>query len=151
MAKRKSTPDLFWEKVAVTDANDCHLFTAYIHKGGYGVFSVKGRLVQAHRYAWELAHGPIPYGMHVLHRCDVRNCVNWRHLFLGTDADNSADKVAKGRQSRGERSGSAKLSDSVFREIRTSIGSLRYIGALYGISHTNVRHIRAGKIWAHVS
>ena len=61
--------------------------------------------VLAHRVAWELAYGPIPEGMNVLHRCDVGNCCRPTHLFLGTQADNVADAIRKGRM-RGEIGGS---------------------------------------------
>lgn len=64
---------------------------------GYG--TVGGRVLgtQAHRTAWELAHGAIPKKMCVCHRCDVPLCVNLDHLFLGTHRDNTRDSVAKGR------------------------------------------------------
>lgn len=77
----------------------CWPWTRGRHKAGYGC--VSGRWY-AHRLAYEIARGPIPTGLHVLHRCDNPPCCNPAHLFLGTAADNSADKVAKGRQSRGE-------------------------------------------------
>jgi len=51
----------------------------------------------AHRLAWAEANGPIPEGMAVLHRCDVRTCVNVEHLFLGTLIDNNMDRDRKGR------------------------------------------------------
>ncbi len=47
--------------------------------------------------AWEIVKGPIPPGMHVLHRCDCPPCVRPDHLFLGTHADNMRDMIAKGR------------------------------------------------------
>lgn len=56
-------------------------------------------LLRAHRVAWEIAEGPVPDGLHVLHRCDNPPCVCPAHLFLGTDADNTADMMAKGRHS----------------------------------------------------
>lgn len=56
----------------------------------------------AHRLVWEEAHGPIPPGMYVCHRCDNPPCINIDHLFLGTPADNAGDMSAKGRARGGE-------------------------------------------------
>lgn len=64
---------------------------------GYGHIYVNGRPALTHRLAWILANGPIPDGLHVLHHCDNPPCCNLAHLFLGTDADNAADRDAKGR------------------------------------------------------
>jgi hypothetical protein len=68
---------------------------------GYGLISDdNGKVVGAHILAWTLAHGPIPPGMKVLHHCDNPPCCQaygTDHLFLGTDADNSEDRAAKGR------------------------------------------------------
>ena len=65
---------------------------------GYGRINVNGRNTMTHRLAWELVNGPIPVGMKVLHHCDNPPCCNVvKCLFLGTDADNNADMVAKGR------------------------------------------------------
>ncbi len=68
----------------------------------YGVFWSDGKAVRAHRVAWELACGPVPDGLYVLHRCDNPPCCNPAHLFLGTDLDNMRDKVAKGRATAGD-------------------------------------------------
>jgi hypothetical protein len=72
---------------------------------GYGNIRIKGKTVKTHRLVWELVNGPIPDGLHVLHHCDNRPCCQTKptegfpegHLFLGTPADNAADRVAKGR------------------------------------------------------
>jgi hypothetical protein len=69
---------------------------------GYGQIRVEGRLLKTHRFAWEIAHGPIPEGLNVLHRCDNPPCCDAEKcLFLGTQPDNIADMVAKGRQRSG--------------------------------------------------
>jgi hypothetical protein len=70
----------------------CHLWTGTLIPGGYGRVHVA-----AHRLAYQLANGPIPGGMLVLHRCDNPPCCNPEHLFLGSPQDNMTDKVRKGR------------------------------------------------------
>jgi hypothetical protein len=66
--------------------------------GKYGMFwGAAGRKVGAHRASWELAHGPVPAEMNILHSCDRGLCVRPSHLFVGTQADNNRDCVAKGR------------------------------------------------------
>lgn len=64
---------------------------------GYGIIKREGRNWKAHRWAYTQAHGPIPDGMWVLHRCDNRPCVNPDHLFLGDAKANAEDMVSKGR------------------------------------------------------
>src|ERR1700756_2891954 len=109
---RGRVEDRFWAKVA--KGPGCWEWQGKRHYKGYGHFTVRGqgrrRTLKAHRVSWELANGPIPEGLHVLHSCDNPPCVNPDHLFLGTDMDNVHDRDAKGRRNvAGSRSWKAQL------------------------------------------
>ena len=85
----------FWSKV--TKGPDCWIWNGATDWAGYGHCKVGKKLTGAHRRSWELLVGPVPDGMKVLHKCDVRNCVNPDHLWIGTHSDNMRDMVSKGR------------------------------------------------------
>ena len=140
----------FWAKVKKTAG--CWLWTAST-RNGYGQIGNPGRKVLlAHRVSWELANGPIPDGMWVLHRCDNPPCVRPSHLFLGTPKMNSQDSKRKGRNNRGENHGHAKLTESMVEEILI----LRELGMTYEAmaSRFPVGSIAIGKVvrgdnWSH--
>jgi hypothetical protein len=112
--------------------------------GGYGAIAVHGRMLKAHRVSWELAYGPIPAGLYVLHRCDVRDCVNPEHLFLGTHEDNQKDMRAKGRAKYGLGGRRPAFGEGDIIDIRTvsALGATqRAIAAAYGVSQTTIGEI----------
>lgn len=88
----------------VDTAGDCWEWIGGRTMAGYGLFSTTGNNhVLAHRFAYTLAYGPIPEGLLICHSCDNPPCCNPDHLWLGNDAVNAADMVAKGRSTKGDR------------------------------------------------
>ena len=87
----------FWSKVERGAADECWLWQGATNgagKGlGHGQITVVGARVLAHRYSWELAHGSLPEGMFVLHRCDNPPCINPAHPVPG-DAEGQRDRHA---------------------------------------------------------
>jgi hypothetical protein len=147
----------FWAKVSPEPTSGCFLWTAAVGGGGYGNSFVNGRNVAAHRLAWELANGPVPDGLCVLHKCDNRACVNPSHLFLGTLKDNTQDMLAKGRNRPpvllGEANAVAKITADDVRAIRAALarGESHFsIARRFSTCPSNVRSVRDGKTWAHV-
>jgi hypothetical protein len=89
----------FWRKVLKLSCS-CWVWTGSWNGWGYGRQIIGNKSVTAHRISYALHNGPIPAGLQVLHKCDIRCCVNPAHLFLGTHDDNMKDASAKGRLTR---------------------------------------------------
>jgi hypothetical protein len=144
--------DRFWSKVKKTDG--CWNWVGAKHVKGYGAFRFNNRMGRAHRFSYELHRGGIPAGMLVLHRCDNPACVNPDHLFLGTNADNMADKVSKGRQAhhgfRGDEHPTAKLTVAEVLAVREAEGTHREVAAQFGVSRKQIEDIRARRAWAYL-
>lgn len=94
-AGRRACPDNFWPKVV--KGPECWGWAGAKTPDGYGKLKTSGHRIYAHRLSYEIHHGPIPYGQHVLHRCDNPSCTRPDHLFAGTHSDNMKDCLAKGR------------------------------------------------------
>ena len=130
-------------------------------RSGYGRLTVDGREVYAHRWTWEQHHGPIPDGMVVCHSCDNPPCVNIDHLWLGTQADNMRDKLAKKRQPMGDAHWSRRLqrggNERLTRDQVIAIRAARAAGVRqnvlakeYGVDPNSISNIYRRRTWKHV-
>jgi len=106
---------------------------------------------QASHVAYELMVGPIPPGLHVLHRCDNPPCVNPVHLFLGTNLDNIKDKMAKKRYPHGEAHAATKLTESQVKDIRQrhANGGINqtHVAKEFGVSWSIIHDVIRRKTW----
>jgi hypothetical protein len=140
----------FWDKVDVRSENECWLWTACIIPNGYGYMGFRGKCIYAHRFSAILFFGLKAEKLCVLHRCDVKRCVNPNHLFLGTPADNRKDSANKGRTCFGERHWNRRLSFEQVQEIfkmRKMKIPYRVISERFGVHLQHVYAIVSKKRW----
>jgi HNH endonuclease len=159
-----SLADRFWAKVNKNgpvpahrpELGRCWTWTSPPDHKGYGRLGTGGhrtKVVRAHRVSWEIANGPVPDALHVLHRCDNRLCVRPDHLFAGTHADNFADATQKGRLNRGAANSMARLNDDLVREARRrhdSGESCASIAREFGLDARTVWRAATRRGWKHV-
>ena len=142
----------FWNCVDTSTGPDsCWIWTGNIVRR-YGQISYGGKMWRAHRLSYLLHHGSIPENVLVLHNCpdgDNPLCVNPRHLWLGTNADNTQDAANKNRMAYGERSPMAKISTEDARAIFMLCGTMsqQKIADLFGINQAAVSSIHLRQTW----
>lgn len=149
----KSLSERFWSRVDTSD--DCWVWIGAKQDLGYGIIEDDAGVTRrATHVAWEVTYGSIPDGMRLLHRCDNPPCVRPDHLFLGTQADNVDDMIAKGRNQHGETAAIAKLTEANVIEIRrrvaTGTETRGQIAADFGICVGTISDIAHRKSWKHL-
>ena len=155
----------FWDKVDKQGPNDCWEWQGANRGNGYGAMKLDEHVVSAHRIAWTIMNGEIPTSLLVCHHCDNKTCVNPKHLFLGTQADNMRDAYRKGRITlpanradtqfqKGERHPGSKLTDNVVLDIRQIYqgGSVTYrdLSKYYDVDRSLIYQIVKRKKWTHI-
>jgi hypothetical protein len=143
----------FWTKIAYSeDIRDCWLWTGK-KRDGYGrLFGEDGqfsRYLGAHRVSWTLHFGPIPDDKIVLHKCNIRACVNPDHLYLGTHKENAQDRINCGHQYRplSDQSRSTVLTWPQVDEIRLRQTNLKVLAARFGVDYSTVKLVANGTTW----
>ena len=140
----------FEDHISPEPNSGCWLWDGKGKADGYCQINISQRAQYIHRFAYERYCGPIPPGMFVCHTCDVRCCVNPDHLFLGSHADNMADMERKGRQSKGIKVHTARLTPKQVLEIRHSAKATREVARQYGVAQSTVMDILRQRSWKHL-
>lgn len=131
----------FWSMVDKKSENECWPWKGPTLKG-YGIFRFERKRWKAHRLSYLINYGENPDNLLVCHHCDNPPCVNPKHLFLGTNADNMQDKMNKGRYV----AGNAILTQEQANEIRSSCNALE-LSKKYNVSISAIFDIVKGKTW----
>ncbi len=145
--KLKTLAEKVWSKVDVRDIDECWLWVGAHGKHGHGHLQRGGRgtkFVTAHRAAYELTYGPMSDDLEVCHRCDVRDCCNPKHLFLGTHRENMVDMSRKGRSPH-QKLTLNQVSDIRSRRYRGE--SSKALSSSFGVSTVQIRNITSGRHW----
>lgn len=130
--------------------NGCLEWQGNMNKHGYGALTWGGRPAPVYRHAYEAVHGPIPKGLFVRHSCDNRKCIEISHLLIGTHQQNMNDMTSRGRQAKGEKNASAKLTEDRVIAIRLDPRSHYSMALAEGVHKNVVAQIRRGKSWRHI-
>lgn len=162
--------EFLFSKIEIPAESECWLWTGGMDKDGYGQTHYCGKNVRTHRVAWLLRNGVIPDAMVVMHTCDTPACINPDHLKLGTNQENTEDKMQKKRhrvasgddhylrknpsQRAGDKCPSSKLNESAVRAILQKLANgmkQREIASELGVSRTAISAIATGRNWKHLN
>jgi hypothetical protein len=155
--------EAMWRRVDRNGPGGCWLYKGKANIRGYPTMVWRNdRKLLVHRFMYQLAHGTLPRGRSVLclHRCDNPRCVNPGHIFLGNDADNQADMVAKRRHVFGERNSHAILTEGQVLQMRAEYtydgknrrtSNIMALAKRYGVSHVTALAAVQGRTWKHLN
>lgn len=140
----------------IQKTTSCWLWTGACDINGYGIFNMYNKCWRVHRLSYIIHYGNFNQKMCILHKCDIRNCVNPNHLFIGTRQDNHRDMHNKNRYPCGEDHGNSTISEVEVRQLLIEIynykfNSIQEVCEVYKIGKEVVHSILNGKTWKHIT
>lgn len=155
------TEERFWSKIKFGEPDECWEWQASVGSHGYGMFGLgwvnkKSRVTTVHTYIFKCLFGMYSKKLWVLHTCDNRKCCNPSHLWLGTQQQNNADMVEKGRARKaiGSKAGKAILNEEKVIEIKRRIlignEAQKEIAIEFGVKPCVISNIKRNVIWKSV-
>ena len=153
--KKEHIEEFFSLVLIPNDPDICHVWVGNLDVDGYGEFNffreVTGSNRRASRFAWAIHTGEkVPKGVHILHSCDYRRCVNPRHLRAGTAQDNIRDRTERNPYLQGSRNPNSVLNEDDVRNIRERLASgepANLIARSYGVVPTTIGNIKNNNFW----
>ena len=146
MGRKPQTLDTLLEHTIVD--GDCLRWTGCKDKDGYGLSSIRGVKMPAHRAVMSFLHDVD--GQYVLHKCTNRDCVNPTHLYLGDQKQNAQDQIDAGTFVSGSKNGMAKLDEMSVEHIRSSAFSNSQLAKYYDVSYYTIWDVRKKRSWKQV-
>ena len=153
----RAAEERFWSHIERRGPRECWIWFGSTVNHGHGRFRLGNRLLLAHRYSYELAHGPISDGVVICHSCDTPACCNPAHLAAGSQRRNMGECAERGRTARGERHPKARLTREDVDAIRAIYGkpqkyypgnvSISSLATKYGVAETTIHSIVHYKTW----
>lgn len=161
LTKNMSTDDRFFHYSSHPDKNGCINWLGSKDKNGYGRIKPSGeKRIRAHRFSYQRFIGAIPDGYFVCHNCDNPSCVNPKHLWLGTNAENTKDRSIKDRSAKNNLAGlplkllpNSKLTKENVLEIRKLISNKIpqiQIAKKFNVHRDTILKIKKGITWYHL-
>lgn len=143
----------FWNKVNLIYLSDKDACWPWLgskdHCDNRGTFRVKLKMYKAPRISYWMHYHKDPGELEVCHECNNPPCVNPKHLFLGTTAENQKHASLEGRRPLGNR---AVLEEHLVLKIRQLSLSCtnKQLSSMFDVSESTISSVINYHTWQHV-
>jgi len=155
MGRKRHTKKDVWKDIVIEDETKCWIWQGNTDRDGYGIKTIGRKQYRVSRVVYELMNSDVTLTIDkfVCHTCDNPLCCNPKHLFLGTNNDNTQDKIKKGRARylSGSDNPMAKLTQEQVEEIRRRYNNEKItqeaLAQEYGVNNANIGCIVNNRSW----